>query len=546
MRRMSRLSPRGTCEVMAHLPQFVGLADQSSFRLRRTGRAGRGRVSVCAHILLFGWCIAAAGPCVPATCHGGEIDTVPQDGLFSRLAREARVRPATASAPARFTGAGSCAAAACHGGTFDNASQDLPFSRPARGARVTSGSEYSIWIQSDRHAMAYTTLFSRRSQLIARNLGLQEGAPKAAVCLACHSLAATPAETVAGRPSVLADGVSCEACHGAAELWLEPHKRRDWKDRSAADNSRIGFVDTKSVLSRTTACLRCHVGDSGRDVDHDLIAAGHPRLYFEMSAYHAKMPRHWDQAADHQRQPALEAKMWVVGQLATAEAALGVLEHRASSKPDAPWPEFAEYACFACHHDLAAHSWRQQEKSTSPPGRLRWGTWNFALAEGLVRTRNGAADADALRPQLDHLADLMSESAPPQAAVADQAHELRSKFHDLAQAADRADYGAIERQRLIEFVLREAAGKPSHDWESATQLYLALVAIAQADREGAAIGNAALDPAVFVELKGLRDLLRFPAADGRLRFTSPGDFDAQRIGELSNTWQRLRKLIEKP
>src|SRR5262249_40431436 len=76
-----------------------------------------------------------------------------------------------------FVGVGSCTAAGCHGGTIGKDPNDPKWR------------EYSIWLQSDPHAIAYTTLLSQRSQLIARNLGIK-AAHTEKVCLNCHSLAA--------------------------------------------------------------------------------------------------------------------------------------------------------------------------------------------------------------------------------------------------------------------------------------------------------------------------------------------------------------------
>lgn len=480
-------------------------------------------------ILLAGFCIAGAGLALrfaPGT-------QLPSAGAAPRTASQPEPGPrlAPAEATGRFVGAGSCAAAACHGGAVE---------------RDPKGSEYSVWIQSDRHAVAYTTLFSRRSQEIVRKLGLKP-AHTEKTCLACHSLAADASQTAAGRISVLADGVSCEACHGAALHWLEPHKRGDWKTLGDAEKAQFGFNDTKSILARTTACLDCHVGSEGRDVNHDLIAAGHPRLYFEMSAYLARLPPHWDRARDHQRHPALEAELWAVGQFATAEKALGLLEQRSSLQSAAPWPEFAEYACFACHHDLAAPSWRQElDFKKESLGHYRWGSWNFALVEGLVRTRHGDAAAKSLHADLSELEKQMGQPILSRGAVVEQANGLRAKFHEMAYAAGQGQYNADDLQRLMSFLARDGVPAATGDWENATQLYLALVAIAQGQRELSALtGAAAPNPEMFGKLQELRDLLRFPAPDGKLRYSSPGKFDPTPTGlNLSARIEQLREIID--
>ena len=445
----------------------------------------------------------------------------------------------------RFVGAGSCAAAACHGGTVA--------SEPHKNENFSwkQGTEFSIWIQTDKHALAYTTLFSRRSQAIVRKLGLN-AAHTEKVCLKCHSLAADPVETVSGHAGVFADGASCESCHGAAEHWLEPHKRGDWKYRSDAEKFELGFQNTRGILGRATACLKCHVGSEGRDVNHDLIAAGHPRLYFEMSAYLAKVPPHWDRAKDRRDHPVLEARSWTVGQFATADAALGLLKQRsspppyASSKTPSPWPELAEYACFACHHGLAADSWRQKLDSGKSLGQFRWGTWNFALVEGLVRTREGAAAADALQMELNKLTAQLAEPNVAPAAVADLAGSLQVNFRRWAQAAEQADYNPDELQRLLAFLVQKTAPEATHDWETSTQLCLAMMAIAQAQRDAGtqASGYSEVSADVFAVLQGIRELLRFPVQDGKLQFSSPSDYNQARIDELSDKWQTLRKIIQ--
>jgi hypothetical protein len=450
-----------------------------------------------------------------------------------------------ADRPGRFVGAGSCAAAACHGGRLAR--------EPHKNENFAwkKGTEFSIWIQSDRHAHAFTTLFSRRSQAIVRKLGLN-AAHTEKVCLKCHSLAADPVETVAGHASVFADGASCESCHGAAEHWLEPHQRGDWKYRSDVEKFELGFQNTKGILGRTTACLKCHVGSEGRDVNHDLIAAGHPRLYFETTAYLSKVSPHWDSAKDRRDHPVLEARLWTVGQFATADAALGLLKQRASVPPQAssktpsPWPELAEYACFACHHGLAADSWRQKLDSGKSLGQFRWGTWNFALTEGLVRTREGAVAADALQMELDKLTTQLAQPNVAPAAVAELAGSLQVNFRRWAQAAEQTDYNPNELQRLLDFLVQKSLPEATYDWENSTQLCLALMAITQARREAekSPDGYSEVNADVLAELQGIRELLRFPAEDGKLRFSSPSDYNQARIDELSDKWQTLRKIIQ--
>src|SRR5262249_14971856 len=87
------------------------------------------------------------------------------------------------------------------------------------------------------------------------------------------------------------------------------------------------------------------------EVNHDLIAAGHPRLNFEFATYMRAMPPHWherDRETGEPAGPAFPARAWSAGQSATVKAALRLLDHRGKG----PWPEFTEQSCFDCHHEL--------------------------------------------------------------------------------------------------------------------------------------------------------------------------------------------------
>src|SRR5213079_1833626 len=97
----------------------------------------------------------------------------------------------------------------------------------------------------------------------------------------------------------------------------------------------------------------------------------------------------------------------------------------------------------------------------------------------------------------------------PQATVAERARKLRGTFHGLAESAEQGHFTADELQRLLKFLAHEAAPEAMSDWETPTQLYLALVAIAQSVRDAAKqAGSPATDPEIFDKLQEIRNLLR--------------------------------------
>ena len=126
-------------------------------------------------------------------------------------------------------------------------------------------------------------------------------------------------------------------------------------------------------------------------MNHDLIAAGHPRLNFEMAGFQAIYPRHWQYADEKARHPDYEARLWALGQVVTAKASLDLLharaEEAAQNKPNRPWPEFAEYDCYKCHQRLQVDSasqksrWAKPRNPEDPSGSMVWGTWNYSLTD---------------------------------------------------------------------------------------------------------------------------------------------------------------------
>ena len=248
--------------------------------------------------------------------------------------------PPSSSAPppaSGYTGSGSCASSQCHGSL-----------NPRTDNRVPQN-ENTVWVTRDRHSQAYSDLLGERSRLIAGNLKISTPPHKDARCLDCHAVNVPRAQR--GRTFDIAEGVSCEACHGPAERWLGPHTTRGWTHaRSVAQ----GMLDTKDALKRVEACARCHVGREGRIVSHELYAAGHPELVFEAQWYTGSMPPHWTESSS--RGAFFSTRLWAVGTAVLLREQMP----RSSKMREGPLAACAEFDCGSCHHALTAQSWRQK------------------------------------------------------------------------------------------------------------------------------------------------------------------------------------------
>jgi cytochrome c554/c'-like protein len=392
-------------------------------------------------------------------------------GLSARVLDSTPARadkPPVAQSPT-YVGARSCAAAGCHNGN------DL--AHPA-------GSEYSIWSAHDPHARAFTVLSAKTSEDILKALGESDDKK----CLACHSLPAAPA-------AVQAEGVSCEACHGPASDWLDDHYTKAWRDRSADEKEKQGFFPTRDLARRTDRCADCHVGRPGAEVDHDLIAAGHPRLAFEYAAYHELLPRHWKETGYGTD---FAARAWEIGQVAAAQRAKDLAaSHRAG-------PEFADLDCFACHHDLRQPSWRQERPAGGKPGMPEPSAW---YTTGVTFLKAGGLDP-AVKPSDD---------------LGDWAKRLQASAEEAGRGSETVNAESI-KALLLRLTKPAAEGDGPASWDQAAQTYLAVGALSQALAD---MGQApaSLRPEA---VKQLRETLRFPAAKDEF-FNSPRGFDPRRF-----------------
>ena len=115
---------------------------------------------------------------------------------------------------------------------------------------------------------------------------LRKKAYQESLCLDCHSTN-VPASQVAGKID-LEDGVQCEACHGPAGGWRGEHTEAGWTHEQSVAR---GMIDLRDLRNRSHTCNHCHLGDAARQVDHELIASGHPVLAFELDNYTRPCPR---------------------------------------------------------------------------------------------------------------------------------------------------------------------------------------------------------------------------------------------------------------
>lgn len=411
-----------------------------------------------------------------ATAPGATAQAAPPAG--------AAVPPAAAPPPPEkgfYLGPTACGSSSCHGSVEP---------RKTLGVRQD---EYFIWQKKDLHARAFGVLYDDRSRVIARRLHLAD-AGKSQLCLTCHALS-VPARLQRG-PLELEDGISCESCHGAASGWFEGHRSESWTHQQSV---AAGMTDLRDVPVRANLCLSCHLGGPGRSVNHDLIAAGHPQLAFELDNYSEGMPAHWlpfaDRPPGESERDTHGARAWAVGQAAgfrtgleqiarRARGAHGEGEDRGEGEP--PWPEFSELSCDSCHHSLAQERWRTAPDRPGRPGLPRLSPARYAILRHLVAVAAPERQA-ALDEGVERLAAQLGRLGTPPAEVAATAERLGHESAELVPRLDRLTWDEALVRRLLLAVAENQGGYETVDYASAQQAALAvqtLVSQLHAGRRG--------------------------------------------------------------
>jgi len=432
--------------------------------------------TVCAVLLLslaFAVRMAAAknGPAAPTTSAGAAAESADSNTDSN-------------GEPVKYIGPGSCAATSCHGSV-----------KPVAGSRILQD-EYSTWIVKDKHSRAYQALTGEIGERIARILKLNAKAEESPKCLACHALYTTPEQR--GRPFELSEGVSCENCHGPASAWLGPHTTRDWPhEKSVA----LGMRDTRDVIRRTEKCLECHLGTKEKVVDHEMIAAGHPDLFFELDSFSAVMPRHWKSPRESVPGKPVEdaawagVRDWSAGQAVQLRAEMERLTWRAKSerfdKKDV-WPEYSELSCFACHHALvpAKDSWRQEHGFAGRrPGDAAWNSSRYAVFR-LLAKQIDSASAQELDRKLLEVSDEMSKLNPDRNAVATSASATAPIAQRFADRLAVMQYDRAVVLRLLQLISDNAEAISLADERAAEQGAMAMDSLYIAYSKDAKPSNA--------------------------------------------------------
>ena len=362
-----------------------------------------------------------------------------------------------------FEGVASCAGSTCHG-------------RAEGNGAVVRQDEIATWQEpsspSGAHSRAYAVLAGRRGQQIATSLGLGK-ATAAPACLGCHSTYAPAAQR--GPKFTLGDGVGCESCHGASGgAWLAEHYALP---ATHASNVAAGLVPLDNPKARANVCLDCHYGSSkpGQFVTHAMMAAGHPRVSFELDLFSA-LQQHHQVDADYTRRKAAPntVRFWAVGQAEAVRRATTLFAQPKFAMEGA-FPQFYFYDCHSCHRTITDGPSRKLTFETNPGRPIPFGNPPFndeniimlsAVAGALVP---GEASAFQSASRQFHKA---MGAGPAEARAAAQA--LAARAGALSDALSDRSYANADAFKVIGVIAGEATAPRFTDYAGSVQAVMAV------------------------------------------------------------------------
>ncbi len=377
----------------------------------------------------------------------------------------------------RYTGVASCAGSTCHG-------------RMEGDGTVVRQDELMRWQEPSTpggaHSRAWAVLSNSRSQFIAKNLGI--GDPSTApMCLGCHSTqGAIAASGGARRGSVpLEDGVGCESCHGPAGGWIASHYAgigtnanpdAEMRDKHLS-NLRAGLWKLEDPVVRAGVCVDCHFGSAGEGqfVTHRLMAAGHPRISFELDLFSSLQAHHQEDADYGWRKFGAgsgrtnHVQMWAVGQAVALERSLALFQSRRGT--EGMFPEFYFLDCHSCHRRIYDQA-KPVKTSLDNPGRTNipegmppYNDENLIMLSAAARVAAPAlADQLAARTAAFHKAMTIDRASAVSAAA-----QLQQTVSALKAAFAARSFSGADAFTLVDAISAKAVGDRLTDYSGSQQ-----------------------------------------------------------------------------
>ena len=406
-------------------------------------------------------------------------------GIWYSATAIAAANPLPYQSPHETLGTVTCASSLCHGAI-----------KTWKDSKVLQN-EYITWSRTDKHAKAYNKLLNAKSQLIAKNLGLKQPAHESKICLDCH--AHYVPEDRRGERFKMSDGITCEACHGPAGKWSKAHVE---PDTTHARNIEHGLYPTSDAAARAAMCLACHFGNKDKLVTHRIMAAGHPRMSFELDTFTEIAPRHFvvDKDYEARKQVWDGVKTWAIGQAIAVTSTMELLLDDKRGH-DGVFPELVLFDCHACHHPMSDKRWQAKNAygASISPGLVRLNDGNLLMLRAVAFAVD-ALQGDAIAAQIRKL----NKAIAGDGEVKVEAQQLKKMANDLiALIARQSPDAATMRRTALRLVDDGLAGFYA-DYSAAEQATMAIASVGNFLHKQHGVKNIA---AFNLSLRKLNDAL---------------------------------------
>ncbi|SNS07013.1 Cytochrome c554 and c-prime [Sphingomonas laterariae] len=374
--------------------------------------------------------------------------------------------PAVASTASRGSnaihlGVASCSGSTCHG-------------RSENDGTVVRQDELMRWQEesspSGAHSRAFRVLSEPRSQAIAQRLGIGS-ATSAPMCLGCHADPVSAGQI--GPRFQLSDGVGCESCHGGSQNWISSHYA---VGATHQGNVAAGLYPLTNPRARADKCLDCHFGSDrpGQFVNHRIMAAGHPRVSFELDLF-STLQQHHDDDADYVRRKGKisNVRMWAVGQASALDRALSLYSNQKIAQ-DGIFPEFYFFDCHTCHRRISDDANFRATAVANPARPIPSGMPAFNDENMIMLTAAARAAAPALAGRLDADSRAFHAAlATDRASAVRAAGKLRATAEALANSFAATEFSRAQTFAIVDAVASNAVTARLTDYEGSVQAVMA-------------------------------------------------------------------------
>jgi hypothetical protein len=433
------------------------------------------------------------------------------------------IRPTDAQAVqsegAAYVGVASCAGSTCHG-------------RSEANGKIVRQDELMSWQNeaspAGAHSRAWRVLTEPRSRAIAARLGIGEAA-SAPMCLGCHATAVSSSQR--GPRFLTSDGVGCESCHGAAGGWLASHYAVG--GTHAANVSR-GMAPLENPRARAAICMDCHFGsgEAGQFVNHRIMAAGHPRISFELDLF-STLQQHHNEDGDYIQRKGRSSPVhtWAIGQTMALDRSLALFASARGS--EGIFPEFYFFDCHTCHRRISDDPRFEPDAPDNPGRPIPSGMPAYNDENMIMLSAAAKVLAPALAARFDrdsrafHLA-LARDRASAIAAAA----RLRESARALGTAFSTAGIDRAQTFAIIDTIAGNAVSPRFTDYSGSVQAVMAVDTLLSALVSSGAASAAGAD-SIRADINGAYRAVRDPNA------YQPREFRAS-LGRAAAAIRRLK------